>query len=75
METVGLVLGLAKIALEIFKDERKGRFVSDLDKVQREWQDEMAKSDDERSDLKLDRLLFDSKQLAQSIIDQHNKIK
>lgn len=73
METIGLVLGLAKIALQIFQDERRGRFSSRLDKIQREWQDEMSKSEDDRSDLELDRLLFESRQLAKLIIDQHSK--
>jgi hypothetical protein len=67
---IGLVLGLVKVALEVFKDERRGRFASQRDKIEKEWQDEMSKPDDDRSDLELDRLLFESRQLAKVIIAQ-----
>lgn len=72
METITLVLSLAKIALETFQDERKLSLAKRRDKIEREWQDEMSKPDSERSDLELDRLVFESRQLAKLIIEQHS---
>lgn len=70
METITLVLGLAKLALEVFQDERRGRFASQRDKLEKEWHEELSKPDSEQSDLTFDRLLFESKQLSKRIIDQ-----
>lgn len=72
METIGLVLGLAKVALEVFQDERRDRFLKKYLKLQKEWQDEMGKPDDDRSDLELDRIVFECKQLGQLIIAEHS---
>ncbi len=73
METISLVLGLSKIALEIFQDERRGRFASQRDKLEKEFHEEMSRPNSERSDLALDNILFKSRQLAKSIIEQHSK--
>lgn len=70
---IGLILGLAKVALEIFQDERKDRFLKQHTKLVKEWQDEMSLSDDERSDLALDRILFECNQLAKLIIAESSK--
>jgi hypothetical protein len=72
VENIGLLLGLAKLALEIFKDERGdrySRFSNDLLKIEKEWLEEYSRPDSERSDLALDTLLFESKQVSQRIID------
>ena len=73
METIGLVLGLAKVALEIFKDERRDRFSNELSKIQKGWHEEMDKSESDRSDLELDRIVRESRGLAKRIIEQHSK--
>lgn len=73
METIGLVLGLVKVALEVFKDERRGRFLNQLSKIEKGWNDEMDLPESDRSDLELDRLLRESKKLASRIIEQHSK--
>lgn len=73
METIGLTLKLALLALEVFKDERGDRYSrlkNDLLKIEKEWQDEMALPDDERSDLALDSLVFDSRQLFERIVTE-----
>lgn len=69
----GLILELLKISAEIFQDERKDRFLKQRLKFEKEWQDEMALPDDERSDLTLDNILFECTQLAKLIISEHNK--
>lgn len=68
METVTLVLGLAKVALEVFKDQRKGRFLNELTKLEKEWHAEMDKSLDDRSDLAIDRIMRESRIVAKRII-------
>lgn len=68
-----LVLGLLKIGLEIFKDERKGRFLKKYLKLEAEYQSEINKPDSERSDLKLDRLCFEAEQLAKLVILESGK--
>lgn len=76
MENIGLILGLAKLALEIFRDERGDRYSrlkNELLKIEKDWQDEMALPDNERSDLALDRLLFDARQVSERIIAEGQK--
>ena len=67
---IGLVLGLLKVALETFNAERRDRFLKQYTKLEKEWQDEMALPDDQRSDLALDRILFECKQLAKLVITE-----
>jgi hypothetical protein len=68
METITLALGLAKIAAEIFQDERRGRFLNELGKLEKEWNEEMDKSLDDRSDLAIDRIMRDSNAIYRRII-------
>jgi hypothetical protein len=71
MESVGLLFKLGVLALEVFRDERGGRYSrlkKKLLKLEKEWQDEMALPDNEQSDLALDRILFNSRQLFEQII-------
>jgi hypothetical protein len=70
---IGLILGLAKVALEIFQDERRGRFSNERDKIEKEFNDEMDKPESERSDLELDRLVRESKLLGRRIIEEARK--
>lgn len=71
--TIGTILQLIKLGLEIFKDERKDRFLKQQIKLEKEWMDEMSKPDSDRSDLTLDRLYFDSSVLAQLVISEARK--
>lgn len=71
--TIGTILQLIKLGLEIFKDERKDRFLKQQVKLEKEWMDEMSKPDADRSDLTLDRLYFDSSVLAQLVISEARK--
>ncbi len=74
METFGLVLGLVKVSLEIFKDERKGRFLKKYNELVKEWNEEMSRPEDERSDLALDNIMFKCEQLASSVITESGKL-
>lgn len=65
---IGLVLGLLKVAIETFQDERRDRFLKKYTKLEKEFQDELSLSDDERSDLTLDRILFECNQLAKLVL-------
>ena len=71
MENLTLILGLSKLALEIFRDERGDRYSrlsNELLSIEKEWNEEMSRPDNERSDLALDRLLFNAKQVSEKII-------
>lgn len=70
---LGLILNIFKLSLEIFKDERRGRFRSQLDKIEKEWMDEKARPDDEQSDLAFDRMHFDANQLGRRILEESGK--
>lgn len=70
---IGLILGLAKVALEVFQDERKGRFSSQRDKLEKEFNEEMDKPKHDRSDLELDRIVRDSRLLGKRIIEESGK--
>lgn len=70
---IELILSLVKVGLEVFQDERKDKFLKRYLKIQKEYQDEVNKGIDDRSDLKLDRLRFDAEQLAQLLISEHSR--
>lgn len=70
-----LALSLIKIAAEVFQDERKDRFLKKYLKISKEYQDELNKGLDDRSDLKLDKLRFEADQLAELIVRERNSGK
>jgi acetyl-CoA carboxylase carboxyltransferase component len=70
---LGLVFGLLKVAIETFNDERQDRFLKKYVMLEKEWQDEMALPDDQRSDLTLDRILFECHALAKLVIAEKSK--
>ena len=65
---LGLVLNLVKLSLEVFQDERRDRFLKKWVKLDKEYQDELAKDDDDISDLTLDRLRFELQDLAKLVV-------
>jgi hypothetical protein len=70
-----LILSLVKLSLEVFRDERKDRFLKKYLKIKSEYQDELNKGLDGRSDLKLMQLLSEAEQLAQLVIAESNSGK
>lgn len=67
-----LILGLIRVGLEVYQDEAKDKHLKRYLKIQKEFQDELNKGLDDRSDLKLDRLRYDAEQLAQLIIRERH---
>lgn len=67
-----LILGLIKLGLEVFQDQTKDKYLKKYLKIQKEFQDEINKGLNDRSDLKLDQLRHDAKQLAELLIRERN---
>ena len=72
---IELILSLIKIGAEIFQDERKDRFLKKYLKLQKEYQDELNKGLDDRSDFKLDELRLEATGLAELLIRERNSGK
>lgn len=70
-----LILSLIKLGLEVYQDERKDRYLKQYNKIKKEYQDELNKGIDDRSDLALDKLRFDAIQLAELIVRERNPSK
>lgn len=73
METIGLILGLLKISLEVFQDSRKDRYLERYLSIQRDFQDELNKGIDNWSDVKLNKLRIEAILLAELVIRERNK--
>lgn len=67
-----LILGLIKLGLEVFQDQTKDKYLKKYLKIQKEFQDEINKGLNDRSDLKLDQLRHEAKQLAELLIRDRN---
>ena len=67
-----LILGLIKLGLEVFQDQTKDKYLKKYLKIQKEFQDEINKGLNDRSDLKLDQLRHEAKQLAELLIRERN---
>lgn len=70
-----LILGLIKVGLDVYQNETKDKFLKKYIKIKKEFQDELNKGLDDRSDLVLDQLLYDAEDLAKLIIQEHNRSK
>ena len=70
-----LILSLIKLGLEVYQDERKDKFLKKYLKLQKEYQDELNKGLDDRSDLKLDQLRFEAIILAELVVRERNSSK
>lgn len=66
------ILGLIKISLEIFQSERKNHYLKNYIKIKGEYQDELNKGLSNRSDLRIDKLLFEAETLADLIVAEHS---
>lgn len=72
---LGLILSLIKLGLEVFQDERKDRYLKQYLKLQKEYQGELNKGLDDRSDLTLDLLRIEATGLAELIVRERNSSK
>lgn len=66
--SLSTILSLIKLGLEVFQSERKDRFLKKYHKIEMEWQDELNKGLDDRSDFRIDELRLQANQLAELII-------
>ena len=66
--SLSTILSLIKLGLEVFQSERKDRFLKKYHKIEKEYQDELNKGLNDRSDFELDRLRIQANQLAELII-------
>lgn len=64
----GLVLGLLKVSIEAFNNERKDRFLKKYVKLEKEWYEEFNQPENYRSDLALDRIMLELEQLAKLVV-------
>lgn len=83
----GLVLGLLKVSIETFQDERRDRFLKQYVKLEKEWQDELKKPiyptkpdprknydpQDFRSDLTLDGLMLELETIVKLVISERQR--
>lgn len=71
--SVGLVLSLIKLGLEVFQDVTRDKYLKQYLKLQEDYEDEMAKGLDDRSDLTISRMFADAERLAQLVVAEANK--
>ena len=70
-----LIFSLIKLGLEVYQDERKDKFLKKYVKLQEEYQNELNKGLNDRSDLKLDQLRFEAIILAELVVRERNSSK
>lgn len=70
-----LVLGLIKVGLEVYQGATRDKYLKKYVKIQQRFQDELNKGINERSDLELDRLRIDARQLAELLIRESSRDK
>jgi hypothetical protein len=71
--SLGAILSLINVALDVFKDERKDRFLKQYVKIKTEYQNELDKGLANRSDLTISQLLNEAKLLSALVVSEHNK--
>lgn len=70
-----LILGLIKLGLEVFQNETRDKYLKKYLKIDKEYQDELNKGLDDRSDLKLDKLRIEAEQLGELIVRERSRGK
>ena len=71
MIDIGTLLELLKLSAEIFKAERGDlytRLTKERLKIEKDYQDELNKGLENRSDLTIDKLRYEASQLAELIV-------
>ena len=70
-----LIFSLIKLGLEVYQDDRKDKFLKKYVKLPEEYQNELNKGLNDRSDLKLDQLRFEAIILAELVVRERNSSK
>lgn len=63
-----LALGILKEGLKLWASKESTKYLDRVIKLEKDYHDEMSKPSDERSDLKLDRIMLELRILSQSFI-------
>lgn len=66
------ILSLLEISIKAFHDERQDRFLKRYIKLKKEYQDEINKGLDNRSDYALDKLRIEAELLSELVISEHS---
>ena len=69
------ILGLIKIALEVFQDQSRDRYLKKYLKIKAEYQHEIDKGINDWSDLRLHQLRLEAENLAELIVSERNSNK
>lgn len=67
---ISTILGLIKLSLEVFQDERKDMYLKRYIKIKREFDAEINKGLDNWSDIRINELLFEAETLGKIIIKE-----
>lgn len=70
---LGLVLSLIKIALEVFQDERKDKYLKKYLRIKKGYDNEVSKGINNWSDYKLNELLNEASELTELIIREQSR--
>jgi hypothetical protein len=68
-----LILSLIKLGLEVFQDERKDRYLKKYLKIEKAYYEELNKGLENRSDLVINKLRLDARQLAKLVVREASK--
>jgi hypothetical protein len=68
-----LALGILKEGLKLWNDKLATKYLDRVIELEKEYNDEMAKPIDERSDLKLDSILLELRIISQSFVKYPGK--
>jgi hypothetical protein len=68
-----LILSLIKLGLEVFQDERKDRYLKKYLKIEKAYYEELNKGLETRSDLAINKLRLDARQLAKLVVREASK--
>lgn len=70
---IGLIFELLKVSIETFNNERKDRFLKQYVKLEKDYNDEISKPVNNRSDFALDSILFECETLVKLVIAESRK--
>ena len=68
-----LTLGVLKEGLKLWNDKTATKYLDRVIKLEKDYNEEMSKPKDERSDLKLDSILLELRIISQSFIQYPGK--
>lgn len=68
-----LTLGVLKEGLKLWNDRTATKYLDRVIKLEKDYNEEMSKPKDERSDLKLDSILLELRIISQSFIQYPGK--